>query len=572
MSLLHRWSLPSRSFTRDRSQDGEPTDQSKYPTIHISQLGSRRRANLSSVFSTLFEKPENRQSIRNADDRGEVADDLPLLASRRENVRPDTESRYSHDHECPDIMTPVETVPLRKYSMSEPKSKSAATIGNTASLPRFASGVFDQVTRQVDGKPKARTFSLSSTETHEKDNRSESFPLKSVETTDHCDRSGSASSFYPSEGIRSPVSGYFSPQLAPTCSIDYFAEYRRFGRYSSHSSWYLSSAHMNETLASDAIVEKVQDALVTGDAAPNSVITGQNCNFGAPSFVSLPRDRMDVACSNENHLRHTSSILHRVEPQQKPSSNSEITVPILENEDATSSQLEVSFMSYKRQEARNTTEDDDNGHEPKGRNASSVDRLHLGVDTDRTIRTATGRSSTSDEEGAWSSIHEVRERPLSRATSWAQLLTLSSSNGSSNTLAQSLQKLKLKRWAKRVCFKTKARFELVRRPVTTVKVTRSKVRRRKWRRKMKKTALSRIKKVKKSLGTTKRKGKNRWNLGETLEVTKKRMMQHKEIADHFFNTLGKRKSLQFGLFRSEKEDKIVDTHKRVRSCPANMGL
>ncbi|KAI1345735.1 hypothetical protein F5Y01DRAFT_299706 [Xylaria sp. FL0043] len=239
-----------------------------------------------------------------------------------------------------------------------------------------------------------------------------------------------------------------------------------------------------------------------------------------------------------------------------------------------SSQLEVSFMSYKRPDARTTTDDGDDDQQPEVRNPFSVDRLHPSEDTDRPMVTAIRRSSTSDEESAWSTIHKVRERPLSRATSWMQLLAKTRSNGSSNTLAQRLQKLKLKIWAKRVCFKTKARFEWVGRPVSTSKVARSKGhRRRRWRIKMKKTALSRVKRVRKGLGTKKQKGKKRWNVGETLKVTKKRMMvQHREMADHFFDTLAKRKSLQFALFRSEKGDKIAVSHKRVRSCPAHMGL
>ncbi|KAI0798304.1 hypothetical protein GGR55DRAFT_581847 [Xylaria sp. FL0064] len=563
MSLLHRWSLPSRGFTRDRSQDGESTDQSKYPTIHISQLRPRRRANLSSVFSTLFEKPENRQSIRHPDDRSQVADDLPLLASRRENVRPDVEFRYS---QCQNTTTPVETVSLRKYGMPGPKSKSGTTIDTTSPLLHLTPGAFDQVTRQADEMPRVRSFSLSNTETHGTETRDETASQKSVEASGHRDRNGSASSSYPSEGLRSPVSGCCSPEPATAHSKEYFAEYRRFGRYSSHGSWPLSNVHLSEAPARDAVVDGDRDPLATGDVTPNCVFTGQNRNDESPSFLGRLGDPTQLPCSNQNQAWRTSRILHRLEPQQVPSSNSEITVPILENEDAMSSQLEVSFMSYKRPEDRTTTDDGGDDQQPEVRNLSSVDRLRPSADTGRTMLTAIRRSSTSDEESAWSTIHKVRERPLSRATSWMQLLAKTPSNGSSNTLAQRLQKLKLKIWAKRVCFKTKARFELVGRPVSTGKVARSKGRRRRrWRLEMKK--------ARKGLGAKKQKGKKRWNVGEMLEVTKKRMMvQHREMADHFFDTLAKRKSLQFALFRSEKGDKIAVSHKRVRSCPANMGL
>ncbi|KAI1421025.1 hypothetical protein F5Y12DRAFT_67506 [Xylaria sp. FL1777] len=565
MSLLHRWSLPSRGFTREKSQNGEPTDQSKFLTIHVGQLGPHRRANLSSVFSTLFEKPENRRCIQNTDERSEIADDLPLLTSRRENVRPGTESRCSHDHDCQGTITPTDTVPIPQYGRLEPTLKNT-TIGSTAPLSHVTSGIFDQVTRQIDGKQKACSFAFSSTEMHETQSRDGSPSLKSTETIDDCEGNVSDSSSYPSEGMRSPVSGYCSPKPAVSHTMNYFTEYRRFGRYPSQSSWHLSSMHINEASASDPSGEKTWTASGLLNATPDCAIASQSSSLEASPFTHPPEDHIDPTCSDTAESQCKPGIVSRMEPQQKPSSSSEIMVPVLENEDAISSQLEVSFMNYKRPIARNTSSDK-NGYQIEARNASLIDVLHHSVNKDQTMLTEIRQPSTSNEESAWSTIQEVRERPLSRPASWMQLLALTSSNDSSNTLAQRLQKLKLRQWAKRFYFKTKARFELVGRPVSRAKITGSKARRRKWHHKIKKNR----KKVRKGCAK-KEKSKRRWSVGETLEVTKKRVMQRMEMADHFFNTLAKKKSLQFALFKSEKEDKTLDTHKRVRSCPAHMGL
>ncbi len=436
MSLLHRWSLPSRGFTRDKSEDEAPTDQSKSLTFHIGQLGPRRRANLSSVFSTLFEKPENRRSIRDADDRSEVADDLPLLASRRENVRPDTEFRYSYDHEGQDLTTPVEAIPLRQGGMFEPISKNTTT-SSTEPPPYLTPDVFGQVARQM-GQSKRLVLSASQVQKFMRWRAEMSIPPKSLQRTiDNCKRNCSTSSSYPSEGMRSPVSGYCSPEPAITHTITSFAEYRRFGRYPSQSSWHLSSMDINEASASDDAGGKTSAALAIGNVTPNYAMGGQSYNLETSPFANLPEDGTHPAGSYIAQSRRRSSIIHRAEPHQKPSSNSELTVPILENEDTISSQLEVSFMSYKRPNTPNTssTSDDDNDYQLERRNASSVDRLHPSVDTDRTMLTAIRRTSASDRDGAWSTIHEVRERPLSRPASWIQLLALNSSNDSSNTLS-----------------------------------------------------------------------------------------------------------------------------------------
>ncbi|TGJ82595.1 hypothetical protein E0Z10_g6157 [Xylaria hypoxylon] len=563
MSLLHRWSLPTRGFARDRSKDGESSDQFKFPTIHIGQLGPRQRANLSSVFSTLFEKPEDRRSIRNAD-CSEAADDLRLLASRRENVPPDTDFKPSHTHEHRDI-TPVNSTPSRENSTLELVSKYFEA-GNTEPSSCLMPGIFGQVSQQIGETPNVRSFSLSSTEARETENLDKPSPFKPA------DRISSASSCYPSEGMRSPVSGHCSPEPVTARTMNYFTEYRCFGQYPSQSSWRLSNMDINEASSNNTFRGKTQATLAGSDTASDYAVASQNYNFESYPFTNPPEECTGPTCSHSTQVRRRSTIIHAIGPQQKPSSTSEITVPILENKDSISSQLEVSFIGYKQTNARSTS-GDDNDCQLEGRNTSSADRLRPSADTDRTMLAAVRRSSRSDEEDGWSTIREIGERPLSRPASWLQLFTLTTRNSSSNNLAQRLQKLKLRRWAKRVCFKTKARFELVGRPVSTAKPTSPKVRRRNWRRNMKRNTGKRVKKVGKGLGKNKKnKSKKHWSLGMTIEVTKKRVMQHKETADHFFGTLTKRKSLQFGPFRSEKEDKFLSTHKRMRSCPAEIGL
>ncbi|KAI1294285.1 hypothetical protein F5Y03DRAFT_373297 [Xylaria venustula] len=400
-----------------------------------------------------------------------------------------------------------------------------------------------------------------------------------METTVVVDREriGSASSSYPSEGIRSPVQGCSSPEPDTNThkTANYFAEYRRFSRYPSHSSWHLSDVRMNESAHADAAAD---NSLAIDDASPDCTIIVQSHARTPSPTLNLPEGNTNLVCTDKNQpvLRRSSAPVVE-KKQQKPSSNSEITIPILENEDAITSQLEVSFMTYKRPNIRSTSEGTSGRHCQLTEGKEMVSSAEPSVDT-TTAQTVTKpirqRSDMTDD--AWSTIHEPKERPSSSSTPWMHLLASTPSNGSSHTLTQRLQRLKHRLWAKRVYFKTKAQLQLVGRPVavsTTSRFTGSKVRRGDWRLKMRKNARKRMNKVRKSFRTRKLKSIKRRDAGEMVEFTsrKRGTKQHRGMTEHFFNTLAKRKSLQFALFRSEKEDKIVDTHKRVWSCPADVG-
>ncbi|KAF2967543.1 hypothetical protein GQX73_g6051 [Xylaria multiplex] len=561
MSLLHRWSLPSRGFTRDNSQDEECSDQTKFPTIHIGQLGPRRRTELSSVFYTLFEKPENRRGVRKVD-RSEADEGLPLLASRRENVPSDIDIDFkdSHIRERQDIISTSKT-PSPQNSTVELASGNVE-VGNTGSGLGLTLDISAQITQQIDETPKIRSFSLSSTETQEAGNPDE--PTHNRER-----RMLSASSCYPSEGMRSPDSGYHSPESATAHTADHFAEYQCFGRYPSQSSWHPPSIYTSEVSSSNTIGGKAQAILASSDISHDRAVAGQDDNLGASPFADPPKYPTESTCSHSTQPQPRPTILHAIDSQHKPSSTSEVTVPVLADEDAMSSQLDVRFMSYKRPTAQSASDSSD-GYKPGGRRAVSTDRPCVSADTDRTIILAAKRPSGSDEEDAWSTIREAGERPLARRASWMRFFTLAGPNDSSTSLAQRLQKLKLKKWAKRMCSETKAWFELMGRPA---KSTGFQARRRNWRYKVKKMTVKRAKKVRKGLGKNKNKSKSkskekkRWSIGKTIEITKKRMIQHKETADHFFGTLAERKSVQFGTVRLEKEDKVPGTHKRAQSCP-----
>ncbi|KAI1189256.1 hypothetical protein F5B17DRAFT_450329 [Nemania serpens] len=555
MSLLYRWSLPTRGFIRDKFQDGESSDRSKCPTIQIGPPDSRRRPDLSSAFSTLFVTPENRRSIRNTEKRNENVDDLPLLATRRENLLPETNLKCLHSLER-QVTNPIVATSPPKVDNLESEHK-YAEIGRTDSSPCLTPEAFGQGTRQINEMPKVRSFSLSSTETDGERNQSAPLALQSLLSRDHCERIPSASSSYPSEGIRSPTAGCRSPEVAIARTMDYFAEYRRYGQYPSQSSFDLFSMPRSEESLSVTVEGQIQASLVGHDITSSRALASPS---STPKPSPLTRSSQDLTESP------CPSFAQDLTRQQISSSNSETTVPILSNEDSISSQLEVSFMSYRRMSTQGTS-DDYTSCQVESREAALTDCLRLSEDIDMSLLTAVRRTSMSDEQDAWSTIRGIGEEPLSRRASWAQLFTLTAPRRSANTLSERIQKLRLRKWVKRVCFKTKARFELVGRPVSETKRASSRVRRRKWGRKKRKGIMAR--KLKRGPG---KKIEKSWGVGKKVEARKACTRQHKRLADDFFGALAKRKNLRFGLLGMEQNNETFVSHKkRVPSRPASVG-
>ncbi|TRX87812.1 hypothetical protein FHL15_011290 [Xylaria flabelliformis] len=422
MSLLHRWSLPSRGFIRDRSQDEKTSDRIKFPTNNMGHPVHRRRANISSAFSTLFEKPNNRPTIRDPEDHGQPVAHPPSSVHSRENVPPDPNSKYSHAHKYQDA-TPVKIISPQLLSELEYDSYP---------MP----GALSQVTHQVNETPKTRSFRLSSTGP----NKMEPNAQESTRPTSSCERVRSISSSYPSEGIRSTVAEVRSPEPATTRLANYFTDYRRYGRYPSQSTEQLST---NEASPDATFEERIQAALDPGDASSSAVAGQSSCPETLP-YVDPPKYDAESSQLDGTRSRYASTITPGEEQRQKPSATSETTA--LANEDALSSQL-------------------GNAYQLEARIARSTDRLRQSVDTDRSVLTAVRHASVSDGDGDWSTIRDVGQKRLSRPASWMQLFTSTTAHVPTHTLAQRIQTLRLQKWVKRVCFKAKARFELVGKPI-----------------------------------------------------------------------------------------------------------
>lgn len=589
MSLLHRWSLPSRGLVRDKPQDDESSGQSKFPTIHIGQAVPRRRTNLSSAFSTLFEKPENRRRTRKSENRSEATDCSPLLTPRRCDLRLDVSPKFSLACKSQDAPEP-QTSSLKRDGKPElPTRRSRIKTDEVQHCPDSESP--SRTIRVVSETPKVRSFSLSSTETNEAVDRDE--PLLMPKTNQDCVRVRSASSSYPSEGMRSPASGPCSPKLtAATTMKDIFVEYRRYGRYPSRTSWFPSSAPISKASVADVPTGgNIHPATTTTTAQDGAVLereaaAGQPSNFELSPFADPPESQED-STSSDTRSRCGSSVIHGEDQQRKPSSTSRFTPSISGFENVIYYPLEVISQEGEGPGAQSMFRQDRDA-QLEGVNVGSMKHLRASTDTDSTMSTTVRRSSVSDsDDDSWSTIPDSGEKPsVSRRSSWTQLFALATSNGSSTTFVQRIRRLKLRIWAKRVMFKTKARLKLVGRPVPT-KIRRAASlgkRRASWRPKLGKKAkraaakkeantddnLS-LKKENKKENKKRTKRGGRWHAAKTLGIAKKRARQHKMAADRIFDTLSKRASLQLRLPGSVKPSRKLTRHRRVESsCPSDV--
>ncbi|KAI1437160.1 hypothetical protein GGR50DRAFT_115840 [Xylaria sp. CBS 124048] len=567
MSLLHRWSLPSRGFMRsDKSQDDdEPAPSRLSNTVHNGQHGPHRRPTISAAFSALFDRTENRWNS------SQGADDWPLLGRRNENIRPETGSKYSLAHGYDDTSSAEVNVSSSPGRDSKHGSNPKST--GKEPLKQLLPATLSRVRKRIEEMPRIRSLSLSSGETSGTEKRGDgcfSFPTRS---TSGLERIRSISSSYPSEGMRSPVAMCRSPELAMPGNND-LTKYLRYGKYPSRSSWHLSSMPVSEANVSVPIgLRQLRAALDPSDISRSTAV-GPNSSFDPSPF----RDPVEYHRTESRYSnvvigpRRGSGIIRKMDRKKHQSSNSELIVPILENENAVSSQLDVRFLLYKRPNARSTSDDD----QLRCSSVGSADELcGISVDTNETSQTAVRHSAFSERDDDWSTIHDSGVRPLSRRSSWMQLFTLKNADGSTRTLTQQFHRVKFRKWVRKVCFKTKARFALVGRPVSSVGFRGAKTTRHIWRRKN--NNKRKVSKLKRNLGVRNR---SNWSVGKMLDSNDKEGRKKLTMADKFWGTtLATKKSLQLRFGRTGKErgrDGEMEGEglviQRVRSCPADLGL
>ncbi|KAI8963851.1 hypothetical protein F5Y11DRAFT_356053 [Daldinia sp. FL1419] len=283
---MHRWSLPSRAFTREKSKDSDPGYRTRFPTIHIGDRITRRRSNISAAFANLFEKDENRLSIEETNDTRTRNDQRPF--SCIENLAPSTRSilagrdgdKLSHiDRAALSLLGAIPQVsPEQRASLEE------------ALQEHIISNPFDD---QEHVKPSGGSTS---------DNNDSPTSLE---------RTRSTSSSYPSEGIRSPPDHSHSPPMNPWTE-DFIAEISRYGKYPSGTPPSKCSTSTNDALVPSSKAGKclMEELAAAGGISDTDTRTASRVHTPKPPLSDVastccPPERpskISRACRDSDHF------------------------------------------------------------------------------------------------------------------------------------------------------------------------------------------------------------------------------------------------------------------------------
>ncbi|KAI0014389.1 hypothetical protein F4779DRAFT_8850 [Xylariaceae sp. FL0662B] len=561
---LHRWSLPSRAFTRERSGNDDSQQRNKFPTVNIGKTRAHRRANLSSVFASLLEKGENHQAITSSEDGYLDATEFRPLSTRVQNIPSTTKPKSLHTQELQVISSDVTDQLPAKQPLNEKHDAAPDRFGlSSSSIPRVISRLF----AQQDDIPKAIRSTSSQTEPDGVDTESkEDSVTMSIKSPTDLEKIRSVSSSYPSEGIRSPPDHRLSPEPSAS-SQNLVSEYSRYGRYPTRL-----SCKFSDVSTDNAPIQENNSAqnLMKEPAASGGVseTASRATSSDATTEISLCKTAVVESKQEECAVMPQESSNSDFREKTVPKASGQIPrrewiVPILDSETSSHSNIRVRFFNYRATQAESTSHDDVLIRLDK---TDSTEVLCLSTETQSTsptmIHQPPDAATSSTIRASASSEHSSRD-PVSTLASLYRLetpgLSFPVANESSTTFVQRIQKFRFKKWVKKVCRRTKVRFAYGVKPGSSPKALR---------RGKSKTGKSLHPKKRRVISQPKRKSKVfHWKASKAMEKTRKQAKKQERGHGRFFSTLRIKKSIQFPITPSKVEVGGHGGHRRVQSCP-----
>ncbi|KAI1244484.1 hypothetical protein MGN70_014356 [Eutypa lata] len=204
---LNRWSVPDRARGRSPGSDSELYE--RFPAMHIGPSRSQRRANLSSVFSSLFENEDTPRSTSAAETSLLRAYGQDLLSSRNENAIPMHAMKSSHSPESQSIIPPdTDSAQSDVTFRSQGTWPAARRYNPFVPMPGAVNNL--RYHEEEARRENEREESPGEEDDNREQTLDESIELTKPRTMVETFRSSSSS--YPSEGIRSPASNQDSPE------------------------------------------------------------------------------------------------------------------------------------------------------------------------------------------------------------------------------------------------------------------------------------------------------------------------------------------------------------------------
>ncbi|KAI1327487.1 hypothetical protein F5Y16DRAFT_399267 [Xylariaceae sp. FL0255] len=506
---VHGLSLPTRRLNSSRPDNGEAelATAAKFPTIHIGQPKPRGRVNLSSTFSNLFEKPENRRNGLSSDSRrsGDAADTEPL-SQRAKNIEKIPYPKSSHFHELQETIPSATAGTLpRKVDLG---SKAGIISKSLRLFPHQISGKHNRKALQRGELPKTRSFSLSCTDVPDDDQANTSSSVRSPLSTEPLQKVRSGSSSYPTEGIRSPASHTQSPEPIGDIRRS-ISEYCDMGNLL-QTTWDLLDASTSMKPAQD-------------------LIPGPACNGQAMTAADNEKAGTDVGNRDSNPFSDEFTLDNSKRIPTDPSWQTILSDLTTERDLGSPSQL---------------------GSDSSNRAPSTVQNIGNNANTNGSIHadnTATNGPARTDTLRPTIGRHSIHLSFGSRLPTFNH----EPASSSASTLECPAEKFKFRKWLKAVYSKTRSRFQFASRPRALRNLAKFRV----------KAVRPRPKKNKKAAD----KPKGQKPHQKFLSVSTKK---HGKWGCRLLDTTKKKRSLQLMHFR---RGSATDSPLRARSCPANIG-
>ncbi|KAI0899731.1 hypothetical protein F4806DRAFT_505917 [Annulohypoxylon nitens] len=527
---LTRWSLPSRAFNREKSQDSDSSQRRKFPTIHIGNPRARRRTNLSSAFASLFDKDENRQT--------------PILPNDGDNVK-----------ELLPLSTRIDNIPSPRLKDGKLDTRAHRTdTSNYLSPKGRVAGLF---TKQYE-VPKQSHPPIS---LNEYGPQVRSYTMGAIRSPMTFTSMRSASSSYPSEGLHSPPDHSISPQLN-ILSENYMSEMTRYGTYPVRDGSNRSTISTIDISAPSSdrggqcLMEEL--AAVGGMSDTETRTTSRDYASKPPlsDITTIGSSREQGDDSSETCHDSDSTTMPRREARGTPLTQGN-GIHLLDGQFSSTSAICGSFLELESSFHPGSSEEE---YTCRPSNTGSLDRLRQSTESHEAshemrptkiqwVRCSTMPASISQKP-------PLRDRLAITAAHFDNQnlpgLHFRGSSDSSNSIVHRIHKFKLRKWIKKVCLRTKVRFDSV------IRIEASSPK--KSRKKSKTQKLQRAKKSKGLKAKSKPK-KVHWKRFE------KKAKNPEGRRHRLKRSLKKKNSIQLPIQESV-QDKSGLGHRRIQSCPS----
>ncbi|XXG98525.1 54S ribosomal protein L3 mitochondrial [Hypoxylon texense] len=535
---LHRWSLARRALSREKSKDTDSSQHGSVSTVHISNPGTRRRSHLSSAFASLFDDDKNRQDASSANGSLSRNDSRSRpLSVRVNNLAIPANMQFVKFKDGPPCLDSPISTPKRGRSVQSSREQGKAS--NEASMTTPPKG--------ADSCPSSKEDEV-----------------RYKKSPPSLSRVRSASSSYPSEGLRSSPEPSRSPQLN-TWTEGFESELSRYGTYQAQE---MSSNSTVSTTNVPARTGRVGQCLMEELAAAGGIsdtdtgITSKDCN-SKPALSNITSvESFEENDKSAEAVRGPTLVTEtRQEVKGSPLSQ-EDTLHMLGGQRSSTSAIRGSIPDLHSFAANGSSEDYftygfTNGSSECLRpstetGAEHFAKMHL-PPRDNPYNTMPASISVERcPQGLVTFITPHPDNAQVDGTNFAE------SSEASVTAVQRVHSFKLRKWIKKVAIRTKVRFD------SAIKLEASSNARGE-----KKSKFRRSLRPKKRGGAKKAKPKSKsartyWPSTKASKKAKKSLGKEDEgKGNRFLRALKARRSMQL----PEQDKQQDEGHRRAQSCP-----